>query len=106
MSAANAFAESSMLQVQRNTGFAPGLYSGAELDAKAIQVDPQLAEPCIILLHFLLASPSCFEQDKEGKMAYLQKMIDCISNTLGEQVLAKPAKVRTRHHQCKRDHHQ
>jgi hypothetical protein len=39
-------------------------------------------------------------------MAYLQKMIDCISNTLGEQVLAKPAKVRTWHHQCKHDHHQ
>ncbi|DBA71669.1 TPA: hypothetical protein ACH3X2_001122 [Trebouxia sp. C0005] len=26
-------------------------------------------------------------------MTYLQKMIDCISNTLGEQVLAKPAKI-------------
>lgn len=39
-------------------------------------------------------------------MTYLQKMIDCISNTLGEQVLAKPAKVRTRHHQCRHDHHQ
>ena len=34
-----------MLQVQRNTGFAPGLYTGAELDAKAIQVDSQLAKP-------------------------------------------------------------
>ncbi|DBA84111.1 TPA: hypothetical protein ACH3X1_006588 [Trebouxia sp. C0004] len=55
-------------EVQRNTGFAPGLYTGAELDAKAIQ-------------------------DKDGKMAYLQKMIDCITNTLGEQVLAKPAKI-------------
>ncbi|KAL0041808.1 hypothetical protein WJX79_005357 [Trebouxia sp. C0005] len=55
-------------EVQRNTGFAPGLYTSAELAAKAIQ-------------------------DKDGKMTYLQKMIDCISNTLGEQVLAKPAKI-------------
>ena len=29
------------MQVQRNTGYAESLYSGAELDAKAIQVlDP------------------------------------------------------------------
>ena len=45
MSAAHADDAFSTLQVQRNTGFAPGLYTGAELDAKAIQVDSQLAEP-------------------------------------------------------------
>ena len=45
MLAAHAADAFSMLQVQRNTGFAPGLYTGAELDAKAIQVDSQLAEP-------------------------------------------------------------
>ena len=54
MSAVHAAVAFSMLQVQRNTGFAPGLYTGAELDAKAIQVDSQLADwlisPCIILL--------------------------------------------------------
>ena len=49
MFAANALDESSMLQVQRNTGFATGLYTGAELDAKAIQVDAQLAEPMYYL---------------------------------------------------------
>ncbi|KAL3139161.1 hypothetical protein ABBQ32_005942 [Trebouxia sp. C0010 RCD-2024] len=54
-------------EVQRNTGFAPGLFTGSETDAKAIQ-------------------------DKEGKVAYLQKMIDLVSVTLSEPVVAKPAK--------------
>ena len=32
-------------------------------------------------------------QDKEGKVSYLQKIIDYISTTLSEPVAAKPAKV-------------
>lgn len=32
-------------------------------------------------------------QDKEGKIAYLQKMIDCVSASLGAPVEARPAKV-------------
>lgn len=49
---------------------------------------------------------SCLLQDKDGKMAYLQKMIDCVSNALGEQVLAKPAKVRPARLCLIPDHHQ
>ena len=32
-------------------------------------------------------------QDKEGKVSYLQKIIDFVSTTLSETVAAKPAKV-------------
>lgn len=42
----------------------------------------QAAQPCDLDL-----------QDKESKLAYLQKMIDFVSTTLSEPVVAKPAKV-------------
>ena len=32
-------------------------------------------------------------QDKEGKVSYLQKIIDYVSTSLSEPVAAKPAKV-------------
>ncbi|KAF6261782.1 microtubule-binding protein MIP-T3-domain-containing protein [Scenedesmus sp. NREL 46B-D3] len=54
--------------VQAKTGFAPGLFSGAELDAHAIQ-------------------------DKEGKVAYLTKITAVVSMALGEPVPAKPLKI-------------
>eukprot|EP00798_Chlamydomonas_sp_ICE-L_P011176 gene11176-18789_t len=54
--------------VQAGTGFAPGLYSGDELDAKAIQ-------------------------DKEQKVAFLGKMIDVVSIVAGQAVPAKPLKI-------------
>lgn len=54
--------------VQRSTDFAPGLYEGDELDAKAIT-------------------------DKESKVAYLAKIINVVSMVLGEAVPAKPLKI-------------
>lgn len=55
--------------VQINTGFAPGLFQGVELDAKALQ------------------------QDKEGKISYLTKIINVVGFALNENVPAKPAKI-------------
>ncbi|KAK9806966.1 hypothetical protein WJX72_008820 [[Myrmecia] bisecta] len=55
-------------EVQRNTGYAPDLFSGAELDAKSIQ-------------------------DRNGKMSYLQKIFDAVSASVGHPVPAQPAKV-------------
>ena len=40
-------------------------------------------------------------QDKEGKLSYLQKIVDYVSTTLSKPVAAKPAKV----HEIS-DHHQ
>eukprot|EP00200_Dunaliella_tertiolecta_P010549 CAMPEP_0202370142 /NCGR_PEP_ID=MMETSP1127-20130417/1829_1 /ASSEMBLY_ACC=CAM_ASM_000462 /TAXON_ID=3047 /ORGANISM="Dunaliella tertiolecta, Strain CCMP1320" /LENGTH=213 /DNA_ID=CAMNT_0048966011 /DNA_START=146 /DNA_END=783 /DNA_ORIENTATION=- len=54
--------------VQKKTGFAPGLYSGDELDARAIQ-------------------------DKDAKVAYLQKIISVVGMVLGQPVPAKPQKI-------------
>lgn len=48
----------------------------------------------------------CLVQDKDGKMLYLQKMIDSVSTALGEQVLAKPAKVWCCLYQRQNNHHQ
>ena len=31
--------------------------------------------------------------DKEGKIKYLEKVIDCVSFTLGDPVAAKPSKI-------------
>ncbi|KAJ9517341.1 hypothetical protein QJQ45_016712 [Haematococcus lacustris] len=55
--------------VQEKTGFAPGLFEGVELDAKAIQVD------------------------KDAKVLYLTKIIDVVGLVLGEHVPAKPLKI-------------
>ncbi|GLI70554.1 hypothetical protein VaNZ11_015474 [Volvox africanus] len=54
--------------VQASTGFAPGLFQGDELDGKAIQ-------------------------EKDAKVAYLRKIIDVVSMTLGEQCPARPNKI-------------
>eukprot|EP00775_Hariotina_reticulata_P007878 gene7878-8074_t len=54
--------------VQAKTGFAPGLFSGPELDAHAIQ-------------------------DKEAKIAYLNKIITVVGLALNQPVTAKPQKI-------------
>ena len=84
------------MQVQRNTGFASGLYSGAELDAKAIQVSALVTQVQVVCKTWHMQDSMFIAvcmQDKEGKMGYLQKMIDFVSSTLSEPAPAKPAKV-------------
>mmetsp|Transcript_13605 Transcript_13605/g.29130 ORF Transcript_13605/g.29130 Transcript_13605/m.29130 type:complete len:548 (+) Transcript_13605:262-1905(+) len=54
--------------IQKGTGFAPGLFQGAELDSQAIQ-------------------------DKEAKVAYLSKIINTVSIFLGEPCPAKALKI-------------
>eukprot|EP00891_Asterochloris_glomerata_P008647 jgi/Astpho2/8647/Aster-05121 len=55
-------------EVQRNTGFALGLFGGPETDAKAIA-------------------------DRDAKMMYLQKIFDTVGLVTGQAVAANPAKV-------------
>ena len=54
--------------VTKKTGFAEGLYEGEELESGAIK-------------------------DKEAKLNYLRKIIDCISICLGEALDVRGAKV-------------
>jgi TRAF3-interacting protein 1 len=54
--------------VAEHTGFPSGLFEGAELNAKEIK-------------------------DKEAKITYLTKLIDCVGNALGSQVSVNPKKI-------------
>lgn len=84
--------DTNAVQVQRSTGFAPGLFTGAEMDAKAIQVYSHERWYASSVPNSL-ALQSRLMQDKEGKVSYLQKIIDYVSTSLSEPVAAKPAKV-------------
>ena len=53
----------------KNTGFAEGLYEGEELESGAIK-------------------------DKEAKLSYLKKIIDCVGICLGNELDIRGAKVR------------
>lgn len=55
-------------ELQRNTGFAPGLFTEDELVADNVK-------------------------DKDSKVAYLQKIIRCVGFALGEEVPANPLKI-------------
>jgi hypothetical protein len=77
--------------VQQTSGFAPGLFSGQELDAHAIQVtyySTNQLEP-----HFSTVTIYNTMQDKDGKIAYLTKIIAVVSLALDQPVPAKPSKV-------------
>lgn len=111
-------------QVQACTGFAVGLFSGAELDAHSLQV--RRAEPldhmscCTATLcsvperrgwggegggGFYMHSEHrraaiLLLQDRESKMAYLSKIIDVVSLVLGQPALARPSKARNARCSC------
>ena len=76
-----------------STGFAPGLFTAAEQDARAM-VRLALPPPptCRPPLNLSICSATCL-QDKEAKLAYLQKLQDAISGVLGQPVPARPSKV-------------
>ena len=61
--------ESQVSAVTKTTGFAAGLYEGEELESGAIK-------------------------DKDAKLNYLKKIIDCIGICLGEELDVRGAKVR------------
>jgi len=55
--------------VTKSTGFAEGLYEGEELDSGAIK-------------------------DKDAKLSYLKKIVDCVGVCLGKELDVRGAKVR------------
>ena len=83
-----------LAQVQRISGFAPGLFTGAETDAKALQVSVMCAAAGASVLS-PQAEPPQVVQDKAAKLGYLQKAFAAVQAATGKQVVADPAKVHT-----------
>ena len=62
------FLHDAVTQVLTATGYAPGLYSDLELDSSNVK-------------------------DKSSKIAFLQKIVDCLSFDLQMELTSRPAKI-------------
>lgn len=78
-------------EVARNTGYAEGLFVGDELNSALIKASAKPADPRVTL-ELTLQIP--LFQEKEQKLAYLQKIFDYVALTLNAQVPAKAIKAR------------
>lgn len=76
-------------EVTKVTGFAEGLYDETESNSANIKVRGS----CACAWRTPLTPHHVRAQDKESKVAYLQKIIDCVSFALGLKIQIRPSKV-------------
>ena len=80
------FVNHSFVKVDRATGFFNGLYSGPELDPKTIQVHGEVMIDTADQAVLIMFSP----QDREGKIAFLQKAIDVLCKSVTSCIPSHP----------------